>query len=562
MRDPESPYSEKRLSMLLQGQPSSLAFGGIRSILDSEPESSLPSHLYSQIDSVLATWPDWTRSIVTQELPLDKYVSAISWPLVRRLDTELGAEEFVAAIEMNSAGNLRAVRVSVFSDDCLAALQDWEGLQQLNDLSLRVISGSGRSLSTLLKVLPGSLQSFSCFCPSPCEDVWDAIVEYISSPRASGLVRLRLSIVPTSVVQKLSICPPVGLRSVALSVIDPLAIGTLLSSPSLCENLHRLDLPSNSLGDSGVEEISSCPYLRQLRSLSLADNSITGRGVEFLRTASFMSTLAYLCLDRNRLGDAGGVALASFPFKSLDTLNLFNTHLAQDSVLALSDSVHLDGLRTLHLGMNPIGHKGAVALSCARWFKSIESLNIEHGDVDESGIGAILERPHLSFVELWLGGNSMSSDVLEALSHSSRTSLRYLSLSNSAISDSGLVNLCKVSWPALKSLILANTPIGDAGIEAITRCPGMPRLLELNLFGTLISDNSFRLIGASSVFLGLVSLVVSNTVHSEQAACFLANSQTARYLQDIQTSLHIRQWGQSPTLNVLAKAKLAHDDKH
>ena len=83
--------------------------------------------------------------------------------------------------------------------------------------------------------------------------------------------------------------------------ITPVEAAYLSQYPGL-ENVEKLDLRKNRLGDDGLEVLLSSEKIKNVRNLDLRNNQITRKGMILLSETKNLSNLEYLDLRVNKLG--------------------------------------------------------------------------------------------------------------------------------------------------------------------------------------------------------------------------------------------------------------------
>ena len=83
--------------------------------------------------------------------------------------------------------------------------------------------------------------------------------------------------------------------------ITPVEAAYLSNYPGL-ENVEKLDLRKNRLGDEGLEVLLNSEKIRNIRNLDLRNNQITRKGMILLSETNNLFNLEYLDLRVNKLG--------------------------------------------------------------------------------------------------------------------------------------------------------------------------------------------------------------------------------------------------------------------
>tara|TARA_Y100000590_G_C15566580_1_gene956883 strand:- start:98 stop:640 length:543 start_codon:yes stop_codon:yes gene_type:complete len=83
--------------------------------------------------------------------------------------------------------------------------------------------------------------------------------------------------------------------------ITPIEAAYLSQYPGL-ENVEKLDLRKNQLGDEGLEVLINSEKIRNIKNLDLRNNQITRKGMILLSETKNLLNLEYLDLRVNKLG--------------------------------------------------------------------------------------------------------------------------------------------------------------------------------------------------------------------------------------------------------------------
>jgi uncharacterized protein (TIGR02996 family) len=165
------------------------------------------------------------------------------------------------------------------------------------------------------------------------------------------------------------------LRSLDLrdNLLDADHIVELAEAASLSE-LTALVLASNPLTDEGLRVLLREPVF-QLRELNLFDTSITTAGVQHLAGSPLLASLAVLNLSHNPLDDSAVELLArSERVEGLTWLSLARCNLRSGSVRAMLESRHFARLETLDLRDNALPDDSATMLIAEANLPSLRTL--------------------------------------------------------------------------------------------------------------------------------------------------------------------------------------------
>lgn len=136
------------------------------------------------------------------------------------------------------------------------------------------------------------------------------------------------------ILEKLSVflehSPVATLVATRIHHLTPVLLEQILDIAEHNENLKRLDLDSNALGDEGAEFVARILPNTHLSALSLRRNAITHVGLRsLLEGIAESATLTDLILSQNMIGDRGAVELARF-LQAEERLNLL--HISYNSI--------------------------------------------------------------------------------------------------------------------------------------------------------------------------------------------------------------------------------------
>lgn len=308
-------------------------------------------------------------------------------------------------------------------------------------------------------------------------------------------------------------CPQLLLAD-ALSLSADLTRGRaqrVLNSPSLA-NLETLSLSLCALDDEGLEALTSTRHLDRLRHLHLNSLGLQDEGALALAQSPALKQLQTLSLASNQITAAGVYALTQAQMIGLQRLDLSESLLGDEVMEVFAQSPWR--LKSLGLGLNQLGPRGAGALGRSSWASSLERLDLRRNPLGGLGVSALARASCLSSLNtLLLAGVGLGPEGIMALAGSALLSqLRLLNLSFNELGDEELVLLLSTSrMSALTSLDLSNNYISDDGVFALAHAsPQLDRLETLSLSGNHISDRGAFELSCSGELPALTSLYLQD----------------------------------------------------
>jgi len=194
------------------------------------------------------------------------------------------------------------------------------------------------------------------------------------------------------------------------SSTDPLAIAArneLTEKKKILQNLSRLDLSQNKLGNNGVVELTKAINYRvankKITELCLGHNSIDSLGIETMFNKLLQHNLHTLTLDNNLIGDQGCklVAGSLSSMNELMTLSLSFNQIGTPGIMALMRAlIGSASLLKLSLSGNPITTTGAIAVSFALAHHTrLEELHLDNCSIKKSSqchiVAGIMSNRHV-----------------------------------------------------------------------------------------------------------------------------------------------------------------------
>lgn len=324
---------------LALGEPSDQAFA---QLCDAAREADLAPHEVELLQATLdARWPDDTTSA------RDLGYRRENWPYVRLLCCSRNAD-FVAAVSAMPRWRVRHLTLDHdewFDGPGVEGWLDLVELERLADLTSLVLPDSHSDMVSLF--LRGGR------------------VHQLRSLTLRGAVKNDLGRMSTAVDRW-------GAKS--------------LSAADGFRELRHLAMPGARLGDEGVAELVSAPFLRQLTSLDLSAVGATADG---------------LC-----------ALFRAFPVDcGLESLTLCDSELGSDIVRGIAAAPIAATLTRLDLALNPLHDdwSSLTALSCPR----LETLVIDGCDVDDAAVPHLAGLRHAtpSLRELVVGLHFVADDL-------------------------------------------------------------------------------------------------------------------------------------------------------
>jgi uncharacterized protein (TIGR02996 family) len=266
----------------------------------------------------------------------------------------------------------------------------------------------------------------------------------------------------------------------------------------------------NQLTESDLALLAATPSLNSLTHLELACCGITADGFRALAKATGLPALRHLSAGWNSGGAEGLPALVASPLLGrLDKLDLSASGFAAADAVALAASPHLDRLRCLNLTQCYLEAEEAKAIAKAR-FGSLTELNLFNSRIGPEGMIALARSPHLAkLTRLHLEGGRIGPEGLEALVRSPILGgLRYLEMGACSLGSDGVKILTGASWSRLRHLSLWHCDIGARGARAVLSATNLSGLWTLDLSGSKMTDATARHAAATTPLCQLRRLLV------------------------------------------------------
>jgi len=210
-------------------------------------------------------------------------------------------------------------------------------------------------------------------------------------------------------------------------------------------------------------------FLPHLTSLDLSESYILDDEVIALANSSYMAQLTSLYLYDTEIGNAAAIAIAQSPHMArLTSLNLAINEIGVAGAIAIANSSYMARLSFLNLSWTGIGDAGAAALANSPHMAKLTSLNLGYNTIGigDAGAIAIAQSPHMANLTFL----NLGYDIWPIMADVER------------IADAGAIAIANSAYMAqLTSLSLEGNKIEDAGAIAIRQSPHMANLTFLNL---------------------------------------------------------------------------------
>jgi uncharacterized protein (TIGR02996 family) len=299
------------------------------------------------------------------------------------------------------------------------------------------------------------------------------------------------------------------LRSLTVRGLWPDALRRLLASPHL-GGLKALRLPSNNIGNAGINALTSTASLTSLEELDLSGRGVSQRynddpivrspGMERLAAWAGLASVRSLTLSSNDVGRPGLRALLrSRHTAALQELSLRSCRLDGQTMAELADAPPALRLETLNLGENVLKELGVAYVASASCLRELKALWLDRCEAPVTS-GRLLAKA--GFIE----------------------GLRLLDFAHNHLSPVGLNALLDRNPPALHTLRLRDNDLFDRGVALLAESPGSDTLLELDVSQNGLGTAAVQALGQSAHLRELrVLRLVDNSIPESAAAALAAS---------------------------------------
>ena len=319
------------------------------------------------------------------------------------------------------------------------------------------------------------------------------------------------------------------------------------------ETLQKLSISGNKISDDGAITFSKFFKTNTtLIELNLSGNSISCNGARAIaEVLQVNGTLQKLDMSHNEICDDGTIALSE-GLKSNSTLvdlDVSWNYITCKGASAFGEALEVnDTLQKLDISDNKISDDGAIALSecleanstlielkmsrnnisCEVADKkfyvnnALQKLDISSNKITDDGAIALSEclRANTTLIEVKMSGNNITLGIISAIAKSievNYSTLQKLDISNSKISDSGIIAFSKYLHISLTELDISGNDITCQGASAIAKFMRMNTTLQkLNISNNTISDNGAV---AFSEFLKTDATLIELSMSANSITC-------------------------------------------
>jgi uncharacterized protein (TIGR02996 family) len=290
------------------------------------------------------------------------------------------------------------------------------------------------------------------------------------------------------------------LRTLTARGLWPDGMQRLVASPHL-GGLKALRVPSNNLGNAGIQLLAGAAGLGALEELDISGRGVSERynddpivnspGMETLAAWDGLASVRSLALSGNEFGTAGLRTLLRSPRAAgLKHLNIRNTRLAGGAMAAFHDARPDLRLESLDVGENFLDANGAGHLAGAACLSELKVLRLDRCEIPSAAARQLAKTaPFIdTLCSLDVAHNRFGAIALSALLGRRPAALHTLRLRDNDVFDKGAAVLTgSPGSDALLDLDLSLNKLGAGAAKALAETPYLKELLVLRL-----TDNPLR----------------------------------------------------------------------
>jgi uncharacterized protein (TIGR02996 family) len=301
--------------------------------------------------------------------------------------------------------------------------------------------------------------------------------------------------------------------------------------------LVSLRLPYSHFSVIGVRELVEAPWAKQLEVLDLSSCGLRPEAIRLLVEQRWERLHTLNLSTKNWINrEAARMLLSSNNFPALRHLDLGDSDLYDDDITALADLPLLQQLRSLSLRRNAITEHAALALAESASLGQLRCFDLSDNKMGDEGVRALMHSKTMpNLVSLDIRRNHVKSDGLYGIVNSNLLSqLRVLKMTIETPSH---------AWPylfangqALESLELEGSALGDDGLQALLDAPSPPRLVDLGLNWTGLTEEALVTLARSAIARQLGDLRIATREISNDGWATLAYSPLVDSLYSLDTN--------------------------
>ena len=315
----------------------------------------------------------WFPEVLFNDMAIQSFLEALSWPLLQSLDFSLRTEESDKAVIASLGG--------VISEEGAHALAGSAKLASLQSLNL-CFHEIGQNGARFIAESPnfGMLRSLNMDWN---EIGNDGVQDVISSKTLSALRALsvrRNGISDDGLKQILGMKGIERLSSFNLddNLLGPSA-GRLFDDS--CHDLHikHLSMRNCGLGAHGVATLAGCSQLLHLESLNIDHNDAATGFADIVASALCPR---HLSVCSNGVTDAALIGIDKTLCPIVESLYLFDNKLTDEAISLVAKSRVCDNTQVLGLSGNAIGDEGARLLRESPQFRNLRVLLLDSRNIN------------------------------------------------------------------------------------------------------------------------------------------------------------------------------------